>query len=261
MKDVAEGGERAPSQGVWCQTRRPLEPAWTLLPPTASSTYHMSGVIYHGRGAGAGRTAGTSRWTRRDHHCQLRQRRPWTACADPWLLESLATAPFLIQARVGCGSDGDGGRGQCGERERPRAVGQDRRRRAKDTASSGKRRSRGTVGSAAKEEVLGRGLRNEVLRATSSGSDGASGTRCSDAGSARRFSAVLVRALRDWRSSRAGAGMEEEQGPSVVISVEEEESGASEASGEEQGARAGGEENGERCLAKPVSRRTSDLGV
>jgi hypothetical protein len=34
-----------PSQGVWRQTRRPLEPAWTLLPPTASSTYHMSGAI------------------------------------------------------------------------------------------------------------------------------------------------------------------------------------------------------------------------
>jgi hypothetical protein len=35
----------APSHGVWRQTRRPLQPARTLLPPTASSTYHMSGDI------------------------------------------------------------------------------------------------------------------------------------------------------------------------------------------------------------------------
>lgn len=35
----------APSHGVCLQTSLPLQPAWTLLPPTASSTYHMSGFI------------------------------------------------------------------------------------------------------------------------------------------------------------------------------------------------------------------------
>lgn len=37
----------APSHGVCLQTILPLQPARTLLPPTASSTYHMSGFICH----------------------------------------------------------------------------------------------------------------------------------------------------------------------------------------------------------------------
>jgi hypothetical protein len=35
----------APSHGVWCQMRPSLDPTCTLLPPTGSSTYHMSGAI------------------------------------------------------------------------------------------------------------------------------------------------------------------------------------------------------------------------
>lgn len=34
-----------PSHGVCLHTSFPLQPAWTLLPPMASSTYHISGFI------------------------------------------------------------------------------------------------------------------------------------------------------------------------------------------------------------------------
>ncbi|KAB8117988.1 hypothetical protein EE612_060519 [Oryza sativa] len=39
--------ECAPSHGVWRHTSLPLQPACTLLPPTASSMYHISGAICH----------------------------------------------------------------------------------------------------------------------------------------------------------------------------------------------------------------------